>query len=110
MGWLNGGQPPEIAVRVYSSRSCAKPMTYTIEQLAVGSYDVLLDGIVVASLVRSVHRNGPGDTWQVKLLDEVPAAERPAPFANQRHVFKSRLTALEWLGIQGADATAGPTG
>jgi len=74
-------------------------MTYTVEQLALGSYDVLLDGIVIAGLVRSVHRSGPSDTWQVELLDEMPATERPAPFTSQRHVFKSRLAALEWLGV-----------
>ncbi|MCJ2139480.1 hypothetical protein [Methylobacterium sp. E-066] len=84
-------------------------MTYTVEQLAPGSYDVLLDGVVIAGLVRSVHRSGPSDTWQVELLDEMPASERPAPFANQRHVFKSRLAALEWLGIQ-ETATAEPAG
>ena len=74
-------------------------MTYAVEQLALGSYDVLLDGVVMAGLVRSVHRSGPSDTWQIELLDELPAAERPAPFTSQRHVFKSRLAALEWLGI-----------
>ncbi|MCJ2071398.1 hypothetical protein MKK75_21805 [Methylobacterium sp. J-030] len=85
-------------------------MTYTVEQLAPGSYDVLRDGAVMAGLVRSVHRNGPSDTWQVELLDELAPAERPAPFMAQRHVFKSRSAALEWLGIQGVDATTEPTG
>ena len=85
-------------------------MTYTIEQLAPGSYDVLRDGAVMAGLVRSVHRNGPSDTWQVELLDELAPAERPAPFMAQRHVFKSRSAALEWLGIQEWDATAEATG
>ena len=75
-------------------------MTYTVEQLAPGSYDVLLDGVVIAGLVRSVHRSGPRDTWQIELLDEMPPAERPAPFTSQRHIFKSRPTALEWLGIR----------
>jgi hypothetical protein len=31
-------------------------MTYTLSQLALGSYDVLLDGVIVASLVRSGER------------------------------------------------------
>ena len=74
-------------------------MIYTVEQLAPGSYDVLLDGVVMAGLVRSVHRGGPSDTWQVELLDEMPETERPAPFSNQRHIFKSRPAALEWLGV-----------
>lgn len=79
-------------------------MTFTVEQLAPGSYDVLLDGTIMASLVRSVHRHGPGDTWQIDLLDEMPAAERPPPFTEQRYIFKSRSTALEWLGIREPDA------
>ena len=80
-------------------------MTYTVEQLAPGSYDVLRDGVVVASLVRNVHRSGPADTWSAELLDEMPAIKRPAPFTNQRHVFKSRPAALEWLGINEADSS-----
>ena len=31
------------------------PTPYTLEQLAPGSYDGLLDGTAMASLVRSVH-------------------------------------------------------
>ncbi|UIY45627.1 hypothetical protein [Methylobacterium radiotolerans] len=83
-------------------------MTYTIEQLAPGSYDVLRDGALIASLVRNVHRNGPADTWSAELLDEMPNAQRPEPFTNQRHVFKSRSAALAWLGIQETDTE--PTG
>ena len=83
-------------------------MTYTVEQLATGSYDVLLDGALTASLVRNVHRDGPTDTWVIELLDEVPAIKRPEPFTNQRHIFKLRPAALEWLGIQEtASETAG---
>jgi hypothetical protein len=52
----------------------------------------------------AVHRNGPSDTWQIELLDEMPAAERPEPFTSQRHFFKSRPAALEWLSIREADA------
>ena len=85
-------------------------MTYTVEQLAPGSYDVLRDGTLVASLVRNVHRSGPADTWSAELLEEMPAIKRPAPFTNQRHVFKSRLAALEWLSISEVDATAEPSG
>ncbi|MGT2482322.1 hypothetical protein ACU4GR_33615 (plasmid) [Methylobacterium oryzae CBMB20] len=65
-------------------------MAYTVEQLAPGSFDVLLDGVVIASLVRNVHRSGPADTWSAELLNEMPAIKRPEPFTNQRHVFKSR--------------------
>lgn len=82
---------------------------YTIERLAPGSYDVLLDGSPIAALVRDVERAGSADEWQVELLDEVPAAERPAPFTAQSHAFRSRPAALEWLGIgQGVSGDAQP--
>ena len=79
-------------------------MSYTVEQLAPGSYDVLLDGIVIAALVRVVPRSGPSDMWQIELLDEMPAAQRPAPFTSQWRTFESRPAALEWLGIREPDA------
>jgi len=75
-------------------------VTYTVEQLAPGSFDVLLDGVVVAALVRIVARNEPSDTWQIELLHEMPPAERPEPFTSQWQTFKSRAAALEWLGIR----------
>ena len=78
-------------------------MAYTVQQLAPGSYDVLLDGVVIAALVRVVSHTGPSDMWQTELLDEMPQAERPAPFTSQWHTFKSHAAALEWLGIQEAD-------
>ncbi|MDP4027214.1 hypothetical protein Q8W71_32080 [Methylobacterium sp. NEAU 140] len=83
-------------------------MTYTLEQLAPGSYDVLLNGVVIAGLVRSVHRSGPGSDWQIELLDEMPAAERSAPFTAQKHFFRSQSAALAWLGIREAAAIADP--
>ncbi|MGX9984635.1 hypothetical protein [Methylobacterium fujisawaense] len=75
-------------------------MAYTVEQLAPGSYDVLLDGVVIAALVRIVPRSRPSDTWQIELLDEMLPAARPGPFTSQWHTFRSRAAALEWLGIQ----------
>lgn len=79
-------------------------MAYTVEQLAPGSYDVLLDGVVIAALVRVISRSGPSDLWQVELLDEMPASERPAPFTSQWRTFESQAAALEWLGIPKIDA------
>ena len=84
-------------------------MTYTVEQLAPGSYDVLLDGHAIAALVRVVSSSGPSYTWQIELLDEVPAPERPAPFTSQWHTFTSCPDALAWLGLQEADVPAEPT-
>lgn len=74
-------------------------MTYTVEQLAAGSYDVLLDGALVASLVHEVDRSGTAVEWLVDLLDETSPTERPAPFTAQQHAFRTRAEALEWLGI-----------
>ncbi|KQS69325.1 hypothetical protein ASG32_29500 [Methylobacterium sp. Leaf361] len=74
-------------------------MTYTVRQLAAGSYDVLLDGAVVASLVREVGRSDAVWGWLVELLDETSPAERPAPFTAQQHAFRIRAEALKWLGI-----------
>ncbi|MCJ2021296.1 hypothetical protein MKK84_28420 [Methylobacterium sp. E-065] len=85
-------------------------MTYTVEQLAPGSYDVLLDGVVIAALVRVVSRTGPSNTWQVELLNELPATERPVPFTSQWRTFESRPAALEWLSVEEADTEAEPNG
>jgi hypothetical protein len=85
-------------------------VTYTVEQLAPGSYDVLLDGVTIAGLVRVVSGSGPSDTWQIELLDEMPETERPAPFTSQWHTFKSRSAALEWLGIRKERVPDAPTG
>ena len=85
-------------------------MTYTIKQLAPGSYDVLLDGALVASLVREVDRSEAVRGWSVELLDEMSSADRPAPFGAQSHAFDTRAAALEWLGIHGegiSDASPG---
>ena len=77
-------------------------MTYSVEQLAPGSYDVLLNGSPVAALVREVDRSGKKRGWSVELLDETPTADRPAPFTVQSHAFETHAAALEWLGIHEA--------
>ena len=81
-------------------------MTYTVERLAPGSYDILLDGALVAALVREVDRGDTVREWLIELLDETLPAERPAPFTAQQHAFDTRTAALEWLGIQGAGENA----
>lgn len=72
-------------------------MPYKLSLLAPGSYDVILDGVIIASLVRS----GPTDSAVrvVELLVELPDGERPAPFERQEHVFTSLREAKGWLGI-----------
>ncbi|QGY03536.1 hypothetical protein MMSR116_17820 [Methylobacterium mesophilicum SR1.6/6] len=85
-------------------------MTYSVRRLAAGSYDVLLNGCLVASLVREIDHSGTPREWLVDLLDEVPPATWPAPFTAQQHAFASQAAALKWLGIRGADASGEPSG
>ncbi|MCJ2054166.1 hypothetical protein [Methylobacterium sp. J-070] len=69
---------------------------------------MLRDGVVMAALVRLISSSGLSDMWQIELLDEMPAAQRPAPFTSQWRTFGSRPAALEWLGIPEPDTgTAG---
>jgi hypothetical protein len=72
-------------------------MTYRLSWLAPCSYDVLLNGIIIASLVRS----GPGEntTWTVEPLADLPPSERPAPFTEQEHTFASLMDAQQRLGV-----------
>jgi hypothetical protein len=72
-------------------------VTYRIEKLAPGAYDVFLGNEVVASLVRG------GDSsrlWLAELLADLPAEQRPAPFTRSEHRFGSLEQACAWLGAE----------
>ena len=71
-------------------------MTYALSRLAPGSYDVLLDGMIVASLVRSGLRDN--STWTAELLADGPSWKRPAPFTEPEHTFDTLEEAQKWLG------------
>jgi hypothetical protein len=71
-------------------------MTYRLSRLAPGSYDVLLNGVIVASLVRSGETSDA--TWTAELLTDLPAWKRPAPFREAEHSFGSLEEARDWLG------------
>ena len=71
-------------------------MAYKLSQLAPGSYDVVLDGVIIASLVRSGHTREP--TLTAELLRDVPPQDRPAPFTGPEHTFASLEEAQRWLG------------
>jgi hypothetical protein len=71
-------------------------MTYKLSRLASGSYDVLLNGVIIASLVRSGDTDDA--TWTAELLVALPAGERPAPFTEMEHTFSSLEQARGWLG------------
>jgi hypothetical protein len=82
-------------------------MPYTLSRLAPGSYDVLLDNVIVASLVRSGKTDNA--TWTAELLMDVHPRRRPAPFTEAEHTFNSLDEAQEWLGgaeIRDADGEA----
>jgi hypothetical protein len=81
-------------------------MTYRLSWLAPGSYDVLLNGIIIASLVRS--STGENATWTVELLVDLPPGERPAPFTEQEHTFASLRDAQQWLGVPESSERTGP--
>jgi hypothetical protein len=78
--------------------------SYTLERLAPGSYDVVLDGHAVASLVRSGQTSDA--TWTAELLEDMPQGQRPAPFTQQEHAFSSLEEARAWLGAH-EPSTAG---
>ncbi|HEV2603768.1 MAG TPA: hypothetical protein VGU24_08935 [Microvirga sp.] len=81
--------------------------SYTLERLAPGSYDVVLDGRVVASLVRS----GPSSeaTWTAELLEDLPPEGRPAPFTAQEHRFGTLEEARLWLRADQISTAAEPS-
>lgn len=72
-------------------------MPYSLERLAPGSYDVLLDGAIVASLVQQ--SEGRTARWYAELLADLPGGGRPPPFVDAEHVFDSYADACDWLGI-----------
>ena len=78
-------------------------MAYKLSQLAHGSYDVVLNGVIIASLVQSDHTREP--TWTAELLVDVPPEERPAPFTGLEHTFGSLREAQSWLGCAEVHAT-----
>jgi hypothetical protein len=71
-------------------------VTYTLSRLAPGSYDVLLDGEIIASLARNGRHSD--STWSAELLKDVPAGDMPAPFAEPEHTFRNLEEARQWLG------------
>jgi hypothetical protein len=82
-------------------------MGYRLSRLAPGSYDVLLNGVIIASLVRSGETHDA--TWTAELLVDLPPGERPAPFIEVEHTFGSLEEAQHWLGdaeIRGAGGEA----
>ena len=70
-------------------------MTYTLQRLAPGSFDLILDGKVVGSLVRDVSEDGREGDWMAETLEDSPPF--PAPFEREKHTFRTLLEAAKWL-------------
>jgi hypothetical protein len=70
-------------------------MTYRLIQLAPGSYDLLLDDMIVASVVRSSSRKPV--IWTAELLEDTPSSHRPAPFTKAERDFASFSELCAWL-------------
>jgi hypothetical protein len=90
--------PPEVACHSPLERIAERDagMPYNLVRLAPCSYDVLLNGVIIASLVRSGETDDA--TWTVELLVDLPPGERPAPFTEAEHTFGSLEEARKWLG------------
>lgn len=73
-------------------------MTYALWKLAPGSYDILLGGRVVGSLVRA-YQGKRGTRWVAELLTTNPHAPKPAPFTQIEHAFTSMGEACDWLQV-----------
>ncbi|MCJ2038806.1 hypothetical protein MKK55_07530 [Methylobacterium sp. J-059] len=73
-------------------------MTYTLHRLAAGSYDLVLDGVIVRSVVREVSADGGHRAWHAELLDHLPPDRRPSPFLEIEHAFPTLDAATVWLG------------
>ena len=73
-------------------------MAYTLHRLAPGSYDLLLDGRVVGSIVRNVATWGEVQGWRAELIEDLPPEQRPGPFTEAEHTFRTFNAAWRWLG------------
>ena len=74
-----------------------EPTTYRLSKLAAGSYDVILNGVIIASLVRTAE--GSYGRWTAELLIDLPPEQRPPPFTAPEHEFATLDEACRWLGV-----------
>jgi len=71
-------------------------VTYKLSRVASDSYDVLLDGVIVASFVRSGATENA--TWTAELLEDATLWRRPSLFTEIEHTFRSLEEAWKCLG------------
>ncbi|EIM29932.1 hypothetical protein [Microvirga lotononidis] len=72
-------------------------MTYSLIQLAPGAYDLLLEGEIMGSVVRTGTGN-KNTFWTAELLEDRPQGKWPAPFREIEHSFPNLDALCEWLG------------
>lgn len=72
-------------------------MTYTLHRLAAGNYDLILDGTVIGSVVRSSQSNRNTAVWRAELANENWEGW-PTPFTAAEHEFVSLEEVTDWLG------------
>ena len=70
-------------------------MTYRLTRLAPGSYDLELNGEIIASVVRDGNHGHHAVRWFAEMLNE--AGPRPAPFVKPVHEFGSFEEVAAWL-------------
>jgi hypothetical protein len=68
-------------------------MPYSLERLAPGSFDLILDG--------EVSKDGFEGDWIVETLTESPPY--PSPFTAETHRFGMLKAAADWLGADVPD-------
>jgi hypothetical protein len=81
---------------VTTRRKAEYRMTYRLFRLAAGSYDLELDGEIVASVVRGPPICTGAAAWFAELLDD--DGPKPAPFTEPVHEFGSFDEITAWLG------------
>ena len=71
-------------------------MTYRLRKLASGSYDVILDGAIIAGLVRTTIRHHVKWTAEV---EDLPPERMPARFTAPEHNVGTLEEDCRWLGV-----------
>ena len=77
-------------------------MTYRLSKLAAGSYDVILDGVIIAGIVRTDLRHRV--KWTAELLVDLAPADMPPPFTAPEPEFATLEEACRWLGVSAGSA------
>ena len=72
-------------------------MPYTLHRLSAGSYDLLLRGKIIGSVVRNFPSLGTSEDGVLSSSRSAFPAQRPKPFTKSGHAFRSLNAAWECL-------------